>query len=870
MKNIKRILSVVIVLVMCLSSLPTFAASQTTVKSTEELYAEMDILRSLGFIGDYYDYNTNLNEAVSRADFVRSVAKLINASTSDEDVTYYYDVPKSHYAYSEISALTRMGVINGTGDKRFEPEKAIEAGAAYKVLLSLMGYGQRAEADGGYPAGYIKTARSLKIYNGESFSGAMTRGSMFDLIFNAMKTKVYNIASLGDNSIKYETSDKDTLLSLYHDIYYDEAVVCGADMTTIDGSNIDSGYVKIGKTVYKTEVSLFDKLGEEIKFFYHQEDENEKGTVIWAQRTNDSDVVIITDDMAPKFNKNTFALTYYDENSNTKRVSIDRSVTVIYNGGEVGTDVDKMFALPEATIKLVKLDGKFSVAIIEKAETVVAGNIGKTEKIVYDKSVPAAKVDLDENNYDYISISDAVGIKMEFNQIKSGDVLSAYKSLDGKYLRVIVSSSTAAGTVDGIETTVDGTDVIIADVAYTILNTSSASVPNAGDNVILYLDFKGNVAYTEISSGEYFAAYVYMTKAATQGVDRSLKFKMLSQKGEILELECADKVICDGEKKTTSADIAAVFGEIWGDKSADFKPQIALITLNKDGKIREIDTAYVNSPAETTVNTLSENLAQGNYYYKWTGLLGGHGIIGNSTVIFSVPAAADIATAKDKAFTIKTKSDLSDATTYNISGYKVKERTGYEQFVVMTAAASNWSNFDLPFLVNRKSKVTDEDGAPIVALKGYLSDVESTVKGAEGVTFDDVKQGMLIRLKYDSYGQVEDYRILFDPTKEIDANKKLVSSRNESFDDNYGIVLGYVNDVVDGVVKIGCTSADTVERIADRQGSPILIYDLDDTREPISSGNFSDAETYYNCGDACSKIVMQSYAGTPKFFVIYK
>ena len=847
MKMTKRILCIVLTLVVCLTT-AVYAAEQRA-DANEELYTQMEILRKLGFLGDYYDYNTAFDESVSRADFVRCVAGLIDAAESDDGTAYYYDVPKSHWAYSSINALTRMGVINGTGNKKFEPESPIDAGAAYKIMLSLMGYAQRAESDGGYPAGYIKTAKALKIYNGESFNAPLSRGAMISLIYNSMKTKVYNVASIKDGSVKYEVSKEDTLLSLYHDIYYDEDI-----------------------EIYTSDIALFDKIGEEIEFFYYKENDKDKGNVIWAKSTDSSNVLIIDENANAKLNRNSFELSYHD-GSKTKKVTLSRSITVIYNGAEAGENIGSLFEIPQIKIKLVKTNGAYSVAVLEKAENIVADNISTLDKVVYDKVYPVRKVDFNTGKYDYISVRDASGNALSFENITADMVLSTYLSLDGKYLRVIVSSEKVSGAVESVENCYDGTKIAIGGKSYTLRSTSGIAVPNAGDNVTLFIDCDGYVAYVKTNTGDYFAAYVYKFLADNGGVGNKLKFKMLSQDGKILELECADKVTCDGERRTSNDSILSVLNKSWGDKTSPFKPQIALITQNSTGKITGIDTAYVNAPYESEEDTLSPNMTKGTYTYKWTGFFGGHGIIDANTVIFSVPNAADIESARDKAFSVKSTSDLTDGTAYTVSGFKTKSRVGAEQYVVLDGGTSSEWNLDtLPFLVSGKVKTTDDEGRTVEALKGYNNQVEITAKGTDTISFADVKPGMLLRLKYDSSNQVDEYKVLFDPYTELDDNGKIKAEYQTDyrFDDNYGIVKGYVNDVVDGIIKIGHSTGANADQIANKQSAPILVYDRENDREPITPGRFADADTYYNCGDNCSIVVMQSYVGTPKFFVIYK
>ena len=186
MKNlfIKSLCFILATVMACGAMTISYAEEATTVAGEDELDA-LEILQMLDIVPeDYYDYNTSMSEEISRADFVDAVAKIVGMDNYTGSA-YYYDVPKTHYAFSSISMLTELGVIGGVGDGLFEPEAVMEDAAAYKILLSLMGYNVRAEVDGGYPAGYMKAANRLELIYEGSVSSTMTRGEMLVVLVRA-------------------------------------------------------------------------------------------------------------------------------------------------------------------------------------------------------------------------------------------------------------------------------------------------------------------------------------------------------------------------------------------------------------------------------------------------------------------------------------------------------------------------------------------------------------------------------------------------------------------------------------------------------------------------------------------------------------
>ena len=87
----KRILSFILVCIMCISVNIVSAEKEPRIPA----YNAMEALRTLGFIPDYYDYNVNMDNHVTRADFAAAVAKIMKLEGYSGSDIYYYDVPKT-------------------------------------------------------------------------------------------------------------------------------------------------------------------------------------------------------------------------------------------------------------------------------------------------------------------------------------------------------------------------------------------------------------------------------------------------------------------------------------------------------------------------------------------------------------------------------------------------------------------------------------------------------------------------------------------------------------------------------------------------------------------------------------------------------
>lgn len=165
---------------------PEDLAEAVTVSDTAQKISE---LQKLGVIA--YADDLRLSDSITRAE----ISKILAVMTCADDVTQpgaaasFFDVPAEHWAFNYVETLSRTGVIDGVGQGLFEPEGNIRFAQMCKLLVCAAGYGQYAEALGGYPDGYIAEAEKLGIVNGINAAAddELTREQTMVMAYNSLK-----------------------------------------------------------------------------------------------------------------------------------------------------------------------------------------------------------------------------------------------------------------------------------------------------------------------------------------------------------------------------------------------------------------------------------------------------------------------------------------------------------------------------------------------------------------------------------------------------------------------------------------------------------------------------------------------------------
>jgi len=218
-------------------------------------------LIALGVVNGYTDGTFKPDNEITRAEVTKMVVAAMGpsytaAAESAKGTTGFEDVDsKNHWASGYIATGVAQAFINGMGDGTFSPDTNVTYAQIVKMLAAVLGYTPAAEANGGYPNGYIQTANSIGLtegVSGVSADTAVTRGQVAQLISNAVDTPIVAVTSwttdiygkpVAETEIKDGKGDSEeywTLLTENHDVYK----VRGRVIKTYAQGNVDRDEVE--------------------------------------------------------------------------------------------------------------------------------------------------------------------------------------------------------------------------------------------------------------------------------------------------------------------------------------------------------------------------------------------------------------------------------------------------------------------------------------------------------------------------------------------------------------------------------------------------------------------------------------------------
>jgi len=157
---------------------------------------------------DEWDANDTPNTAVTRGEFAKIMAlalKLDLEANTDGEAIVYKDVQASNPYYSYIMALTRVGVVEGTGNSRFQPNAVISRAEAITMMINALGFEDKAPEPlpllqfndvasiPRWAEKYVYMANKIGLIHGDEFGNVLATKQL---------TKA-EIATMTNNMIRY-------------------------------------------------------------------------------------------------------------------------------------------------------------------------------------------------------------------------------------------------------------------------------------------------------------------------------------------------------------------------------------------------------------------------------------------------------------------------------------------------------------------------------------------------------------------------------------------------------------------------------------------------------------------------------------------
>ena len=140
MKNLKKVLALVLVVVMALGLITVSNAAFTDAQSIEKTEA-VDVLSAIGVIGGYPDGSFKPEGDVTRAEMAKMVATIMNKGEDVGDL--YKNACKfadsaNHWAAGYIAYCAQEGIISGKSETKFDPDGKVTGTEAAKMLLCAL------------------------------------------------------------------------------------------------------------------------------------------------------------------------------------------------------------------------------------------------------------------------------------------------------------------------------------------------------------------------------------------------------------------------------------------------------------------------------------------------------------------------------------------------------------------------------------------------------------------------------------------------------------------------------------------------------------------------------------------------------------
>ncbi len=670
MKSKKIFALMLAVIVMILPHSQAMASVVFTDTAGTKYEEAVSVLAALEIVNGMDDEQYMPEGHLTRAEMTAILIRALRMEDCEEERTAFTDVPEEHWAYYPITAANSLGLVNGVGDGMFMPDAEVTAAQAVKMVVSLLGYSVKAEAAGGYPAGYMVQAAQLDLMNGiDGNADSLTRGDMALLMYRALDVPLLQRAAYGEESFTFAPVEGETLLSAYMHVDKINSII-GAGYTAelyAPSRKLHADEISVNGEIFSIgESSAASMVGEKAEIYAKEEADGTKTVLIAVPKTKS--ITVSAEAISDNTTKELF---YYIADGKEEKVSIS-GATVLYNGMPK-REYDANTLQPDTgSVKLITEGGDVTCILVESYENYQIKQVNKTGLILTFFENRLNRTDISFDNDIATVFYDTEGKACTVADCAKENILSVAESENGKYRKVILSKTTVTGQL--LETADD--TVRIEDTEYLVAESlrqiPGFVFPAIGTSKTFALNMAGQIAgLCESDSGDELYGWLRSAQM-TKGVNARPQLKIFTQNGEMKIFETTDKVDFNG----TGIDAVQLLP---ADGNAIFNGQSAIEQLilfrTSDEKIIEISTAEdlrynYNAPHRQDVFSLDAYLKPS---YKlddgtdtWMMFMGGtlksfgrNWMVRDETVIFVLPGSNE-----DKDFYIKKASTMKHGTDY--------------------------------------------------------------------------------------------------------------------------------------------------------------------------------------------------------------
>ena len=262
MRNLKKILALVLALVMSFSLMATANAFTDDEKITDTYETAVTVLSGLKVFQGYDDGSFLPQGSITRAEVAAIIYRIVTGDVNDTQVGIYADYNKfddvkstSWYA-GYVNFCANAEYIKGYDAKTFGPNDPVTGYQALAMILRALGYDKNGEFTGAnwqvQTAAVGENRGITKNISAGTLGTAATREVVAEILFRAILVEKVNYTpafgyQLDDTSIGWDTFELEEIEGVvvaneYADLYNDEALKAGKTELDVDGESYTLSY----------------------------------------------------------------------------------------------------------------------------------------------------------------------------------------------------------------------------------------------------------------------------------------------------------------------------------------------------------------------------------------------------------------------------------------------------------------------------------------------------------------------------------------------------------------------------------------------------------------------------------------------------
>ena len=735
-------------------------------KNNEVHQGTVDLLYAIGVADKKNFSEAELQKEVSRKEFAAYTVKLMNANTNSIKEIYFNDITDED-CNKNVSYLVQHGCITVGEDRNFYPDRVITKDEAMKILVCVLGYADFANSMGGYPQGYNALARDAGI-SVSKYSSKITKADLLNMLLETLDASPSTITDIKDGHAVISKGNDNTLLYNMFKISKSRGIVKDYEVDT-DEIRILIGDKKL--SMYEgEELSTLDKLpGSEVYVYYTEEEEI---VSIYETGRTEKKEISISDFL--EFDSGYQLL--YQSGKSTKKVRMNRNIELYYNGvKETKNQIDIINSISSQdngyiiAVKSGISDG-YDYCIIKHYKDAYVTFIDEDNEILYNK-ITENKIEL--NDYDSVRLYNSEKHRVDMGSISEKSVLSVAESKDHKIFEAIICSDSFKGTLEGYRQDDDEDSITI--------NGELHSVGNGffdNNNILTkktvkaYVNFFGQVVILEYDDENKEGLFAFLIKSYYDEDEEGYYLKYYGEDEKFDQVLVSDKVKVDGVRAKSYQNFLDLMPE---SNANTIKPQLVILSFDKEGKISGIDTTKSTSKEEYDGLTATKITGKQFNYAGGGKTVGWNGYITNNSVIFYVPEINSIinGTYNVDEFLIKKTSDLLlySYASGNLTGYKkCKDSIAEDVLVIENTGESTTYQKNQSLLIFEKQITTlNNDDMPQTQIMGYINgkQVRYYIDEKYEAAFNalNIEEGDALAYGFNSRDEINELKMVYDASQ---------------------------------------------------------------------------------------------------------